>query len=239
MFRFSQIIFVLCCLLVSGLSHAQEPVREHHQIGQSGEDYLRALRLRRVESDVDYYSPAGPPPPLDTTQKPKSRSEEGRGSGSATIEGENTVPAVIAGLVLIGIGYLFLRFGGGISVSMRQDGSNASSSRARNADQPEAGDGSAASLDEILSIRDRKTALVRLTRHVLAETVAAGGVLMQRSWTARDALRHVIGSEDKRNRLRTLVLASERVQFGGRDVSEHAFQEHVAGCRAVLGGTAR
>lgn len=238
MFRFLQIVFVFFSLLLSGSAQAQEPVREPHQIEQSGEDYLRALRLRRVQTDVDYFSPDGPPPPLDITQKPRSRSEDD-GGGSVTVEGDNNVSTAIAAIVLIGIGYLFWRFGGGISVSMRQHGENASSSRLQTRENREATGGPIGNLDEILSTRDRKTALVHLTRYVLAETVAAGGVLMQRSWTARDALRHVSGSEEKRKQLRALVLASELVQFGGRDVSEDAFQAHVAGCRAVLEGAVR
>lgn len=237
MFRFLQIVFVFFSLLLPGSSHAQEPVREPHQIEQSGEDYLRALRLRRVHTDVDYFSPEGPPPPLDVTQKPKARSEDD--GGSVTVEGDGNVSTAIAAVILIGIGYLFWRFGGGISVSMRRHGENASSGRLQKRDNREAAGGSTGNLEEILSTRDRKTALVKLTRYVLAETVAAGGVLMQRSWTARDALRHVSGSEEKRKQLRTLVLASELVQFGGRDVSEDAFQAHVAGCRAVLEGAVR
>jgi len=57
--------------------------------------------------------------------------------------------------------------------------------------------------------------------------LVANGVWMQRSWTARDALRRVPSTQSRRDALQALVLASEFVQFGGRPVSEDAFADHV------------
>ncbi len=74
-----------------------------------------------------------------------------------------------------------------------------------------------------------------LTQKVLATLAKTNGVLMQRSWTARDTLGHIPLGQPQQSVLRNLVLNSERVQFGGRDVSEDEFREHVSSCRQLLG----
>ena len=49
-------------------------------------------------------------------------------------------------------------------------------------------------------------------------------------------LRRVQGDPGQVAALRALVLDSERVQFGGRDVSEDDFQSHVAAVRPIIAG---
>ena len=91
------------------------------------------------------------------------------------------------------------------------------------------------SLDQILRMRDRRQALVQLARNALTATVAANGILMQRSWTARDALQRIPETQTHLAALRALVLSSERVQYGDREVSEDDFRTHVDNCRQLLG----
>nr|WP_237693212.1 DUF4129 domain-containing protein [Octadecabacter algicola] len=68
--------------------------------------------------------------------------------------------------------------------------------------------------------------------------MSAEGVLLQDSWTDRDTLSRVPKNLSNRDALQALVHASERVQFGGRDVSEDEFNEHVARLRPLWTGHA-
>ena len=72
-----------------------------------------------------------------------------------------------------------------------------------------------------------------LSHHLIAKVITAQGVLLQRSWTARDAMRRIPRDFDHREALQNLVLDSERVQFGGRDVSEDEFRAHVDALRPL------
>ncbi|MEM9630147.1 MAG: DUF4129 domain-containing protein [Pseudomonadota bacterium] len=214
-------------------SHAQEPVQEPFEIGESGEAYLRSLPWRGIETDVVYFDPSAPPPDLDTKQNPQPSptGREGQGQDLNT----RLATGLIAGVILALIVYLFLRFGGGIAVSLKRDAVNAGSSRAakRTAAPPWAE--KLNSFDEIFRTADRRRALVMLTQKVLATAINANGILMQRSWTAREALQHLPQEQRKLDALRSLVLTSERVQFGGRDVTEEEFRDHFANSRQIVG----
>ncbi|PVB61234.1 DUF4129 domain-containing protein [Labrenzia sp. 011] len=205
-----------------------EPV----EIGESGQDYLGAIRLRGIDTDVTYFDPSAPPPELDTSLQP----ERPQAPDADRTSGETDWPVlIVSGVILAAILYLFLRFGGRMTVSLKRDAGNPGRTRRQVRTEPPAWAQKPGTLDEILRIEDRRQALVLLAQKVLAATVAANGVLMQRSWTARDALRHIPDGQAQRDALRALVMASERVQFGARDVSEDEFRRHLAGCRQLLG----
>ena len=93
-----------------------------------------------------------------------------------------------------------------------------------------------ADLTAILQTSDRQRALVMLAQTALVRTVAANGVLLQPSWTMRDALRHIPAEQTHLEALRSLVATGERVLFGNREVSEVEFQAHVAGIRPLMTG---
>lgn len=228
---------VFAFLLFSGSlirTEAQEAIRTPREIAESGEAYLKTLRLRGIETDVAYFDPSAPPPKLDTEQEPtKPREQTARPEGTGST-GE-WIARLIAIAALAAIAYVFLRYGGNMAVSLRREGENPDSVRTRRGGETPAWAEKLASLDEILRIEDRRRALVLLTQKVLATTVAAHGILMQRSWTARDALSHLPDLPGQRDLLRRLVTTCERVQFGGRDVSEEEFRDHVASCRSLLG----
>jgi len=237
-------VFLFLIIPLSGLS-AQEAVREPLEIGTSGEDYLQSLRFRRIDTDVGYFDPTAPAPELKTDQQPgREQATDGRASGSGSLSwrGESAstrftvglVMAVILGVIL----YLFLRFGGNISVSLKRDAGNLSRNRTQGQPDAPAWAARTGTLEDILRMTDRRQALIELMRKALTATVSANGILMQRSWTARDALHHLPPGQHHIDRLRDLVLASERVQFGGRDVTEEEFRGHVDGCRPLLGAGA-
>ncbi|MES0883741.1 DUF4129 domain-containing protein [Roseibium sp. SCP14] len=227
-------MFVFIGFLASlSSSHAQEPVQEPFEVGESGEEYLRSLPWRGIETDVVYFDPSSPPPDLDTKQRPEPAPSGGSGQGQDL--NARLTTGLIAGAILALIIYLFLRFGGGIAVSLKRDAVNPGSNRA--ARQPAAPPWAEklSTFDEILRTSDRRRALVLLTQKVLATAITANGILMQRSWTAREALQHLPQDQRKLDALRSLVLASERVQFGGRDITEDEFRNHLAHGRQIVG----
>jgi len=231
MCRFFIFIVLLFLPFAAGSSWAQEAVREPIEIGDSGKDYLRSIRLRRIDSDVAYFDPTAPAPDLKTKQQPERPSPQGV---EVSDTGARWTFGIIAGTVLAVLVYLFLRFGGNVAVSLRREAQNPVRKGLRNQPDAPAWAEKLNTLEEILRIEDRRRALVLLARKALATTVAENGVLMQKSWTARDALRHIPAQQMQLGALKALVMASERVQFGGRDVSEDEFREHVDGCRQLL-----
>ncbi len=225
-------IFALAFLVMTVVpAKAQEAVVERTEMGESGSDYLRSIRVRRIDPNVSYFDPSAPPPELNTAQEPERVREDGE---RRRIE-IDTPSALIATAILVGIAYLFFRFGGSMSVSLRSDVENARRAKAAAILDGE-GDGGPVTLQGILGLADRRMALVLLAQKALQTAVSANGVLFQRSWTARDALRRVQGDPGHVAALRALVLDSERVQFGGRDVSEDDFQSHVAAIRPIIAG---
>lgn len=230
-------------LLILGLTapliaaNAQEPVREPLEIGESGEEYLRSIRLRGIDPDVAYYDPTAPAPKLETEQQPlqpSARSETDR----VMTPGSRWTFTLIAGLVLAGLVFLVIRFGGNIAVTLQRDAENPDSRRAAGPQNTPVWAEKLGSFNDIMRIADRREALVQLTQKVLATLATTNGVLMQRSWTARDTLRNIPLADAQQALLRTLVLNSERVQFGGRDVSEDEFRDHVSSCQQLLGAGA-
>lgn len=231
MLRLFILLIFLSLLPPIAQSNAQEPVQEPLEIGDSGSEYLKSIRWRGINPEVSYFDPSAPPPNLDTKQEPERISTEREGQ---ELSGRWTTGLIAAALLALVL-YLFLRFGGGLAVSLKRDTENPMRGRAKGQAETPVWAERLGTLDEILRMRDRRRALILLAQTALAKTVAANGVLMQRSWTARDALRHIPATQQHLDDLRALVLASERVQFGGRDVTEDEFRRHADGCRTLLG----
>ncbi|GAB4526711.1 MAG: hypothetical protein Tsb0019_28800 [Roseibium sp.] len=232
--RFLMVLILSILPFPIASSWAQEAVREPVEVGASGEAYLKALRFRRIETDVAYFDPAGPVPDLKTGQRPDRQPETD--AGPLEIKADWIVVAVAAAL-LAGLLYVFVRFGGRLSVSLGRDADNPSRGRSKDGHEAPAWAERLGTLDDILRTGDRRRALVLLARKTLAATVSANGVLMQKSWTARDALKHIPETQLNLSALKNVVMASERVQFGGRDISEDDFRIHVDACRPLLGTT--
>ncbi len=219
---------------------AQEAVRAPVEIGASGDAYLKALRFRRIDTDVTYFDPAGPAPDLKTRQQPDAGTGQTSDDGSLSVRKEPSdtarwIVGMVTAAILAAIAYGVYRFGGGMTVSLGREARNVVRDRpGRRTEAPDWAE-KTGTLEDILHMKDRRQALVLLMRKVLAATVAVNGILMQRSWTARDALRHLPPGQRCLDQLRDLVLASERVHFGGRDVTEQEFRAHVDQCRPLLG----
>ncbi|MBN9673382.1 DUF4129 domain-containing protein [Roseibium aggregatum] len=235
MFRLFVLFPVFLILGIPAQASAQEAVREPLEIGESGTAYLRSTRLRGIDSDVAYFDPTAPAPDLKTEQQPQKRPGEDDESEDGSPDTPRWIAGLIAATILAALAYVVLRFGGTIAVSLRSDAQNPGSGRHRPDIEAPAWASKLSSFDEILRMKDRRRALVLLTQKALAATVTANGILMQRSWTARDALRHIPEKQNRLDLLRTLVFRAERVQFGDRGVTEDEFQDHAARCRELLG----
>lgn len=230
-------VFALCLGLCPSPSAAQEAPPQPFQITQSGQAYLDAIRFRGVEAEVGYYDPTAPAPKLGTRQTPPPPEPE-PGEG-VTLENPSTariIMIVVAAALLAGLLFLIYRMSGGVSLSLRGDAQNPA--RARRSAPAKAGGPSAtpADLAAILAMPDRRLALVMLAQAALARTVTANGILLQPSWTLRDALRRIPPRQSHLAALRTLVMTGEGVLFGNRDVTEAEFQARLAEVRPLLTG---
>ncbi|GHB44344.1 hypothetical protein GCM10007094_37050 [Pseudovibrio japonicus] len=240
MIRFIRLFFFASFFAMPHWSSAQQSSDTPLEIGGSGEAYLKAIMFRGIDSDVAYFDPSSPPPPMETEQEPKAPLEQSYRDAERSLGSVNTIAFLISATVLLAIAYVFARYGGSISVSLRWDAGNAAREGGRAARSSGTLHQSVPSnLVSILRLQDRREALIQLAQAALAAAVSAEGVLLQRSWTAREALRHLPGNQSHISALRSLVHASELVHFGGRDVSEEEFQSHVDDIRPLLQSEAR
>ncbi|MEP1610763.1 MAG: DUF4129 domain-containing protein [Roseobacter sp.] len=225
-------------ILVLGLTqtaHAQHAELDAQEVRSSSQAYAKAIRFRRIDRDVLYFDPTQPPPPLETGQfVPRiSPQEADQKDTDLTITGGRTVILLIASSIFLGVTYLVVVYGGRVSFSFAANPTN-ETTRTRHPETTSRLDArSPFSVEAALQMNNRRQALVVLCKCLLARVMAQEGVLQQDSWTDRDTLQRVPQKLAQREALQTLVYASEKVQFGGRDVSEEEFDEHVARLRTL------
>lgn len=231
MANFMSAFFFAVSVSVATTSLAQEAVEEPLQLGPAGQGYLDAAG-RRVSTDAAYFDPTRTAPSLETDVTPQDARANDEGATSSG--GAGSVFITFCAALLGVITFLFWQNGSGLSVSLRRDLSNP---RRRRPDEPRRGEAhlqESEDLRTILSIKDRQAALILLARRALAATVAANDLLLQSSWTARDAFNRVPKSQPHREALRDLVFAAEGAQFGDRPVDEPQFQAHLERIRPLL-----
>ncbi|MEM1233001.1 MAG: DUF4129 domain-containing protein, partial [Pseudomonadota bacterium] len=207
---------------------AQEAPLDGVEIRASGQAYIDAIRFRGINADVGYFDPTRPAPELETTETPPETPDLDGRSLFRVGEGTRATTILICTIILLGLAYVVVVFGGRLPVSFSRTPEEGSVKTGRGAASGDDRDVAPMGLRAILQMPDKREALVALCKSLLARSVAAQGVLFQRSWTDREALRRVPSDFEHRDALRALVLASERVQFGGRDVTEAEFEAHVA-----------
>lgn len=219
---------------------AQEAASQPLELDASGKAYLKSLGYRRIDTDVAYFDPTGALPALDTRAQPEAPVKPGASaSGAAGLDTTaRLLTIVVAAALLIGITLLVLRFGGNLTLSLQDDAQNPARVRQKRGQRGLAEAGPPADLQAILATADRRRAVVMLVQAALSRTVATNGVLLQSSWTMRDALGHIPKGQAHLDALRQLVHTGERVLFGNRDVTEAEFQAHVASIRPLMSGPA-
>lgn len=213
-----------------GLAQVAAPL-EQPELTQSGQAYERSVRFSSIDTEVIYFDPGAAPPDLEADVEPPEET-----GAEAPTSGE-TIPPVfgwLAAIILAAMIFLFVRFGGGISLSLRSAAENSATLQRTGMADAEAPERLPASFDAILNMPDRRAAIVELARRVLADVMTREGTLQQKSWTARDALRRVKLPTEDMQPLRSLVLASERVQFGDRTISEDEFQRHLGAIQPLI-----
>lgn len=221
--------------LAVGLALPQAGLAQHAELDPlvvqpSGEAYLRATRLRGLDREVAYFDPTRPPPPLETRQSVETARD---GINPNASNGLQTGALVAASAIMLLVAYMVITFAGGFSVSFAR-GPERGDGRRRRQQKGTAEIGPAPmGLDAIVKMSDRRDAIVALCKALLARVVGAEGVLLDGSWTDRETLSRVPHGHPHRDALQELVFASERVQFGGRDVTEDEFIAHVSRLRPL------
>lgn len=224
------LLFLAFLSVLGGPVAAQSSRLDPLEVQQSGQDYLDTVRNRRVETEMGYFDPNREAPSLDVDQ------EIPENAGNEVVEtvveqtfsqtGRWTLFTVFA-LILAGLLFLIVVQGGRLPVAFKKAPENTKSSGDAGGYAVPKEARVPATIEAVLNMADRRDALVSLCKALLARTVASEGVLLQDSWTDRDTLRRVPRTMPQFEALRALVFASERVQFGGRDVTEDEFQSHV------------
>lgn len=223
-------------VLLSSVVMAQEPVAQKLEIGPSGQAYLEALGFRRIDTDVGYYDPTGAVPTLDTGQPlPK---EGGEGATALEWTGSNALVTVLTVVILFGIVLVVSQVSGGFALSFSGEAENAARAGRAGRVRPLGLGGPPVDLQTILAMPDRRRAMVMLAQTALSRAMLAHGILVQPSWTMRDALRHLPKGQGSLEALRGVVMAGERVLFGNRDVTEEEFQDQLARIRPLMVGEA-
>ncbi len=224
--------FLLCAPQVA----VSQAVPQSTEISPSGQEYLRAIRARGVQSDVRYFDPTAPAPALETRETPSPRSDTSGSSGFGRLDAPATV---IALLILGAVIATFLRFGGSSRLALSKNITNAERrGRAGSSDLPQ-DTVDTPDLAAILKNPDRKAALIALAQLLMSRGIAANGLLLQRSWTARDVLRRIPQDQSYRQELQELILMGERVHFGDHPVSAADFDGFLSRARPVLKALSR
>ena len=226
----------LLASLIASAPHAQATEAEPLEITDSGKAYLEAIG-RRVDSNVAYFDPTRDAPELRTDIRPNAAARRADREPLRILDFdiERWQVNLVFGLILAAIAYFIIRNAGSVSImSRRVRDADSSISRTRSpvADTPEM----PKSLSAILANKNRADALVQLARATLARAAQANGLLLQRSWTARDALRRIPRDQSHLGAIRALVHAAERVQFGGYPISEEEFRTHVEAAGPLFRG---
>jgi len=229
---FFRSIYILAFLmLLAPLAAQSQDAAQPLEVSETAEDYIRAIRLKGIQSAVQYYDPTRPPPDFVTNEKPKPEERRNSPNRSAGID----LPfALITGAILIAIGALFLRFGGSGSLVLRKDVQNPKRGQSDGRRTAKNAPLDMQSFDGILSNPDRQQALIQLAQLLIYKAVSANDLLLQRSWTARDVLRRMPKNSTYLAELNALVLKGELVHFGERDVSEEEFADYAKRAKPLL-----
>ena len=223
--RFISTLMTIAALSAASAS-AQDVVLTSPELNASGQAYLEAIDGRRIASNVSYYDPTAAAPALDTQARLESlQSSEDANRVGADLDWPL---GILAAAIIAGIVFLFARFGGNTSIMLQPTSDNPNAIRRSTASLRRSGfEAQPRNLAEITGIADRRVALILLTQNALRKVTTANGLLLQQSWTDREALRRIPADQRHLTALKELVFTSERVQFGGRDVSEPEFVHHV------------
>lgn len=227
----STVTAILFSLALNG-AQAAEAVREPMELSESGRAYLEAISGRGIVSDVRYYDPFAPAPELKINAGPTEEPKAERGGGVSI----NPVIILIFAALLAGVVYAGTQFGGARIVSFARAPTSGRRRRAPSDSETAGWPDTAGHLDvgEIGKISDRRTALMLLAQQALSKAAEANGLRIARSWTVRDVLRRLPADWPHLAALHRIASANEITHFGGRAVSEEAFQSLLGLARSIF-----
>lgn len=218
-------ILATIAALAANAAPAQDVALTSPELSTSGEAYLDTISRHRIATDVVYFDPTAAAPELDTqAQIEAAQSDEDTSREGLDIDWPLGLSAAAVIALII---FLFIRFGGNMGIVLQPTPSNPAANRRSATRLRRNSPVEARNLAQIIQIADRREALILLAQNALHKAVTANGLLLQQSWTDRETLRRLPASQHHLAALKELVLASERVQFGGRDVTEPEFKHHV------------
>lgn len=232
------LIFLIVFAFPSSPALPQSRSLDSPQLTESGDSYLKVLRFKRIEHDVTYFDPSAPMPVLEINALPEPKKRDSDKKNwvgiSETWTVTRTMFLVVTVLLLTLIISLFVKFGGKITLSSRGEIDNAYSRRRRLKSGGVSLYDDILPLKDIVQLTDRRAAIIQLSRFALNAAAKLDSVLLQPSWTGRDALQHLLKGQTYEDALSSVVFASEEVQFGERDISEQEFEALRAGIDPLL-----
>ncbi|MEO1273820.1 MAG: DUF4129 domain-containing protein [Pseudomonadota bacterium] len=188
-----------------------------------GDDYARATRLTRVQTDIRYVEEANGTIPMDgpIPDPPDQRQDFDFVPPGDAVELLTRIVLVIGVVFLLVLifrnrHFLTNRFGG---AEPKKRGVTAQPGQTPVLDVDHPG-----LLAELRAMEDRAAALERLASAVMDVAAHANGLRLGASETARDLLGRLPQSWTHWAGLRRIVMAQELVRFGGRPLAETTFE---------------
>lgn len=230
---------VTICVLgaLSYPSYAQDARAEPTQITESGTKYLRAIRMRGIDTEVAYFDPSRPSPSLETRHKippVADETDQTNQTDNKASQNEKMVIYAICGVILAFGLYFVVKFGGATALTFRSQAANPTRKDAAHSDLLGEMAQSEPDLRSIIAQPDRRIALVQLMLLTLRRAATDTDLRIQQSWTVRDALRHLPKTWPYLDVLQQISKAAELARFGGRDVTEAEFKAHLQNVRPVF-----
>ncbi|WP_208354254.1 hypothetical protein [Pseudaestuariivita rosea] len=212
------------------------------EITESGQQYESALGWGGPAREMVFLNPDSPLPDLSDLGNinPDSRPVD--------VEIEDVIPDnpvgvftglrialfIIFGAILALILYLFVRYGGAGAISFRKAPDNSTRGNYTPSDQQSIYERPPSELEQIESIPDRQAAIIELMRSGLSKAARMNNLRLQRSWTARDAIRRIPKNWPYLGQLSDVTREAEFAYFGDRPVSEDVFQHHLSAMRPLF-----
>lgn len=203
-------------------------------IGESGQDYARAVRGEGIDTDIRYLAD-------HITIEPPVPEPQGLPDWLSDSSALFWLMIVVFAVMLLVTTSIGARYGGLPTATIEsrpQDRARPRRSRASGSggvldaalDGPER-----AFPGDFLRIEDRRLALILLLNQALERTAEANGVPLMRSQTARGVLRALPQHWAHLPALQRLVREEELVRFGGRDIPEALFADCIEIARPLFG----
>jgi len=166
---------------------------------------------------------------LTTDRTPAPQVQRTRRTGT---QGPNVF--VIVGLFAVAL-FLLLKFGGAGAL-LRADPKSGSKPKKRakgwglTASEAPAGD----ILSQIRAMTDRRAALILLLRYCLLQAADETDTMFKRADTEREALSRLPDTWRHRDKLRHILMQTELVHYGGRDIADDDYETALSHGSTIL-----